>query len=104
MEENKNCMNCEGDKSKMGHCCGHKCCGKILKIIVVIVILVAVFCLGSLYGRSNNKLRYGYQGFMMNGFYGPKDNLNNSATGSTTVNVLPEEKGTSNTKTLPVLQ
>ena len=88
MEENKNCMHCD-EKSKNGHCCDHKCCGRVLKIVVVIIILIVVFCLGSLYGK-NKSLRYGYQGFMMKGFYGPKGNLNNSATDSATVKVLPE--------------
>jgi hypothetical protein len=104
MEENKSCTNCGSDKGKNGHCCGHHCCGKGLKIIMIIVVLVIVFCLGSLYGRNNNKLRYGYPGFMMNSFYGPKDNTNNSATGSATVEVLPPQKTDTKTNTPPVLE
>lgn len=92
MEENKSCSHgdCEKCKdSKMGMCCGHKCCGgkchMILKILIPIIILIIVFCLGAMVGSHRDGFR-GYdegQRFLKNKSY-------DSGTGSITVKVLPD--------------
>ena len=96
MEENKCCINgdCEKCKDqKRGMCCGHKWCGRcsMLKIIVLIFLIAAIFCFGAMFGRKNDlRGRDVYQRFMMNNGYGLKGDLNNTGTGSTTVKVLPD--------------
>ena len=93
MEENKCCLNgdcekCKGSKIEM--CCGYKCCrGKchILKILISILILAAVFYLGTMVGSDRNGFKTG----------DIKRTLNSGA-GSVTVKVLPP------TTTPPVTQ
>jgi hypothetical protein len=98
MEENKGSINNECEKCKDGKggmCCGHghMCHGKchMMKILITILILAAVFCLGTMVGSHRNNFRdYGERGgFMMNGNYGPRGGANNVGTGSTTIQVLP---------------
>jgi len=95
MENNKCCPNgdCEKCKgSKMEMCCDYKCCGgkcHILKILISILILAAVFYLGTMVGSDRDSFRK--DGEKQKGTL-------NSGAGSVTVKVL------SPTTTPPVTQ
>lgn len=108
MEENKKCVDGICEKCSGGGCCSHKCCGHhkcggIFKILIPIILIALAFYLGAMTGRGDDfRGRMGGQRFI-DKVDEVRGNLNSdSATGSATVNVLPEEKTTDTTT--PVLQ
>jgi hypothetical protein len=105
-EEKAGC--CEGGSKcehSMSHCCHNwkKC--RIMKLIVVIIALIIVFCLGSQWGQIKSEFRGGnrfYRGGMMNWGYDRFDNRSGSlktqqATDEVTVKVIGSEPSTTQT-------
>ena len=113
MEENKKCVDGICEKCSGGGCCSHRCCGHhkcgriIMRIILGLVLVGIGYCAGTMaVGRSAFR-GWENQRFMMDRFYGPDESINtktNTGSGSVKINVIPEEKGTTSTKTPPVLE
>ena len=73
MENNKCCLNGDCDKckdQKGGMCCGHKCWRKchLIRIIVIVIAFIVVFCLGAQWGemKANSRDFRFERGGMMN--------------------------------------
>lgn len=106
MEENKVegkcCENGSCPKCKMGHACGHKCCHGIVKLLIMLILLACAFYAGIMF-RSDRELPIRvYKDVMINNDSIPQENnLKSTASGSTTVQVMPEEQ---DKNTPPVLE
>jgi hypothetical protein len=106
MEKKDNCCH-NGSCNEDGKCCVYRrhCCGHLLKIIIIIILLAGAFCLGTMFrGGYNFRNNSFYKGYMMNSDnWQPQqeNSVKNNVSDSATINVIPID---SNPEVVPVLE